>query len=179
MSDDSNNAGHDKRDHEGDVAFIQALAKLLNRNELTELTVKREYDENDRLTVSLTKQGKQVVYAQGPAAPSAPAPQASAPAPVAAAAPVRGSNGCPSWIARVAKPLGASSFADAVESVTSILFREVVQEVAASEGAERLGVLEHEHRVVLRERCHERVERVATADLRQSLPQVLRDRIGG
>ena len=50
MSDDSKNAGHDKRLHEGDVAFSQALAELLNRNDLTELTVKREYDENDRLT---------------------------------------------------------------------------------------------------------------------------------
>ena len=61
MSDDSKNAGHDKRLHEGDVAFIQALAELLNRNDLTELTVKREYDENDRLTVSLSKQSKQII----------------------------------------------------------------------------------------------------------------------
>ena len=29
------------RHHAGDTAFIQALAELLNRNELTELTVKR------------------------------------------------------------------------------------------------------------------------------------------
>ena len=34
------------RPHDGDAAFIQALAELLNRNELTELTVKREYGEN-------------------------------------------------------------------------------------------------------------------------------------
>ena len=61
MSDDSKEAGHEKRHHEGDVAFIQALAELLNRNELTELSVKREYDENDRLTVSLSKQVKQQV----------------------------------------------------------------------------------------------------------------------
>ncbi|MEF9606080.1 acetyl-CoA carboxylase, biotin carboxyl carrier protein, partial [Paracoccus sp. PXZ] len=69
MSDESKNAGHEKRHHEGDVAFIQALAELLNRNELTELTVKREYDENDRLTVSLSKQNKQVI--QTVAAPAA------------------------------------------------------------------------------------------------------------
>ena len=84
MSDESKNAGHEKRHHEGDVAFIQALAELLNRNELTELTVKREYDENDRLTVSLSKQNKQVI--QTVAAPAAvPAPIAPAAAPAAAA----------------------------------------------------------------------------------------------
>ncbi|KRW97973.1 acetyl-CoA carboxylase biotin carboxyl carrier protein [Paracoccus sp. MKU1] len=84
MSDESKNAGHEKRHHEGDVAFIQALAELLNRNELTELTVKREYDENDRLTVSLSKQNKQVI--QTVAAPAAvPAPVAPAAAPAAAA----------------------------------------------------------------------------------------------
>lgn len=89
MSDDSKEAGHEKRHHEGDVAFIQALAEQLNRNELTELTVKREYDENDRLTVSLSKQNKQVVQAvAAPAAAPAPAlaPQVAAPAPVAAPA---------------------------------------------------------------------------------------------
>ena len=88
MSDDSKKAGQDKRQHEGDVAFIQALAELLNRNELTELTVKREYDENDRLTVSLSKQARQVAVqtlaaAAAPtaiAAPVAAAPAAAAPA---------------------------------------------------------------------------------------------------
>ena len=49
------------RPHDGDAAFIQALAELLNRNELTELTVKREYGENDKLTVELSKHGKQVI----------------------------------------------------------------------------------------------------------------------
>ncbi|WP_017997995.1 acetyl-CoA carboxylase biotin carboxyl carrier protein [Paracoccus sp. N5] len=87
MSDDSKEAGHEKRHHEGDVAFIQALAELLNRNELTELTVKREYDENDRLTVSLSKQQKQIVQtvAAAPAALPAPAaaPSAAAAAPAA------------------------------------------------------------------------------------------------
>lgn len=87
MSDDTQEAGHEKRHHEGDVAFIQALAELLNRNELTELTVKREYDENDRLTVSLSKQQKQIVQtvAAAPAAQTA-APVAMAPAATAAPA---------------------------------------------------------------------------------------------
>ncbi|MDF3854264.1 acetyl-CoA carboxylase biotin carboxyl carrier protein [Paracoccus sp. P2] len=89
MSDESKNAGQDKRHHEGDVAFIQALAELLDRNELTELTVKREYDENDRLTVSLSKHQKQAAPQAAPAAFAAPAAMApaAAPAPAPAAAP--------------------------------------------------------------------------------------------
>ncbi|MBV0892767.1 acetyl-CoA carboxylase biotin carboxyl carrier protein [Paracoccus sp. Z118] len=63
----------DEKTHESDVAFIQALAELLNRNELTELSVEREYGENDRLTVQLAKQGAQVVMqAQAPAYQMAP-----------------------------------------------------------------------------------------------------------
>ena len=74
------------RHHAGDTAFIQALAELLNRNELTELTVKREYGENDRLTVALSKHGKQVLV-QSSAAPmqALPAPVATAAAPATAA----------------------------------------------------------------------------------------------
>ncbi|MBM3605262.1 MAG: acetyl-CoA carboxylase biotin carboxyl carrier protein [Alphaproteobacteria bacterium] len=64
---------NESKHHEGDVAFIQSLAELLNASELSEISVKREYGEHDRLTVSLSKQGKQVVYAQAPAAPQAPA----------------------------------------------------------------------------------------------------------
>ncbi|WP_265499629.1 acetyl-CoA carboxylase biotin carboxyl carrier protein [Paracoccus beibuensis] len=81
------NESQDGKHHDGDVAFIRSLAELLNASELNEIQVKREYGEHDRLTVSLTKQSKQVHYAA--AAPSA-APvsaAASAPAPVAAAAP--------------------------------------------------------------------------------------------
>ncbi len=75
------------RPHEGDVAFIQSLAELLNRSELSELSVKREYGENDRLTVSLSKQSKQQVVVQS--AVAAPVAAAAAPAavPAAAAAP--------------------------------------------------------------------------------------------
>ena len=64
--------------HDGDVAFIQSLAELLNSSELSELSVKREYGENDRLTVSLSKHGKQVVM-QAAAPAYAPAPTAAAP----------------------------------------------------------------------------------------------------
>ena len=75
------------RPHEGDVAFIQSLAELLNRSELSELSVKREYGENDRLTVSLSKQSKQqvVVQSAAAAAPVAAAPAVAAPAAAAPA----------------------------------------------------------------------------------------------
>ncbi|CAM3464723.1 acetyl-CoA carboxylase biotin carboxyl carrier protein [Paracoccus nototheniae] len=74
MSNDSNHEKH----HEGDVAFIRSLAQLLNSSELSEIQVKREYGEHDRLTVSLSKQGKQVVYAQAPQQQQAAAPQPAA-----------------------------------------------------------------------------------------------------
>ena len=45
-----------KNTSEADVAFIQALAELLNKNELTELSVKREYAEDDSLEVRVVKQ---------------------------------------------------------------------------------------------------------------------------
>ena len=74
------------RHHADDTAFIQALAELLNRNDLTELKVEREYGEDDRLTVELSKHGRQMVM-QAPAyAPQAAQPGPAAPAPAAAAA---------------------------------------------------------------------------------------------
>jgi len=74
------------RHHADDTAFIQALAELLNRNDLTELKVEREYGEDDRLTVELSKHGRQMVM-QAPAyAPQAAQPAPAAPAPAAAAA---------------------------------------------------------------------------------------------
>lgn len=81
MSNDSQNGKH----HEGDVAFIQSLAELLNASDLSELSVKREYGEHDRLTVSLSKHGKPVAFAAPAPAPAAAAAASSA-APAAAAA---------------------------------------------------------------------------------------------
>jgi acetyl-CoA carboxylase biotin carboxyl carrier protein len=72
-----------KQTTETDVAFISALAELLNRNELTELSVKREYGEDDSLEVRVVKQAQIVTVA-------APAPvvhHAAAPAPAVATAP--------------------------------------------------------------------------------------------
>ena len=65
--------------HESDVAFIRALAELLNENDLTELSVKREYGEDDTLNVRVSRRGE-VVTTQVSAAPAA----APASAPVAA-----------------------------------------------------------------------------------------------
>jgi acetyl-CoA carboxylase biotin carboxyl carrier protein len=70
-----------KNPTEADVAFIQALAELLNANSLTELSVKREYGEDDSLEVRVVKQAAQVVQVA-----AAPVAQAVA-APVAAAVP--------------------------------------------------------------------------------------------
>ena len=64
--------------HEKDVAFIQALAELLNKNDLTELAVKREYGENDSLNVRVSRQTQVVTVAA--AAPVAAAPAVEDPA---------------------------------------------------------------------------------------------------
>jgi acetyl-CoA carboxylase biotin carboxyl carrier protein len=78
--------GMSKQSSDADVAFISALAELLNKNELTELSVKREYGEDDSLEVRVVKQANIVqVAATAPAAHYAPAPAAGHSA--AAAAP--------------------------------------------------------------------------------------------
>lgn len=74
-----------KHSSEADVAFISALAELLNKNDLTELSVKREYGEDDSLEVRVVKQANIVqMTAAAPAVQYAPAPAA---VPAAAAAP--------------------------------------------------------------------------------------------
>lgn len=75
-----------KHSPDADVAFIQALAELLNKNDLTELSVKREYGEDDSLDVRVVKQANIVTTTM--AAPmAAPMAMAAAPAAAAAAAP--------------------------------------------------------------------------------------------
>ena len=81
-----------KHSSDADVAFISALAELLNQNDLAELSVKREYGEHDSLNVKVSKYAAAAaapVYhaapvaapvAAAPAAPSAPAAAGSAPA---------------------------------------------------------------------------------------------------
>lgn len=80
-----------KNAHDADVAFIKALAQLLNDNDLTELQVKRDYADNDSLNVRVSRAAPNAVVAAQvaapapPAAPPAAAPAAAAPAPAAAA----------------------------------------------------------------------------------------------
>ena len=68
--------------HDSDVAFIKALAELLNENELTDLQVKRDYGENDSLNVRVSRRAE-VAAQPAPAAAPAPvsAPSAAPPAP--------------------------------------------------------------------------------------------------
>ena len=56
-----------------DVAFIKALAELLDQNDLTEIQVKREYGEHDWLNVRVARGG---VMVQAPMQMAAPAPMA-------------------------------------------------------------------------------------------------------
>ena len=74
-----------KKNHDADVAFIQALAELLRENDLTELQVKREYAEDDSLNVRVSRHmGQHVSAAQTIAVAAAPAAAVAAPTPVAA-----------------------------------------------------------------------------------------------
>ena len=76
-----------------DVAFIQALADLLNSSDLTEIEVEREYGEGDELKIRLSRiapvvpQPVQQVLAPAPAPQAAPAAAPAAAPPVAAAGP--------------------------------------------------------------------------------------------
>ncbi|MEY2956466.1 MAG: acetyl-CoA carboxylase biotin carboxyl carrier protein [Pseudomonadota bacterium] len=75
-----------KHPQDVDVAFIEALAELLNRNGLSELSVKREYGEDDSLEVRVARQIAPVAAAPVAApvmvaAPAAPAPGPAAPPP--------------------------------------------------------------------------------------------------
>ena len=72
-----------KQPQDVDVAFIEALAELLNRNGLSELSVKREYGEDDSLEVRVMRQLAPVAAAPVAAAPVVVA-HAAAPAPVGA-----------------------------------------------------------------------------------------------
>ncbi len=71
------------KNHKDDVAFVKALADLLNENDLTELQVKREYGADDSLNVRVSRKQQIEQIATVSAAPAA----AAAAAPSAAAAP--------------------------------------------------------------------------------------------
>jgi len=69
-----------KADKTSDIAFIEALAEVLRKNELTEVEVKREYGEDDVLNVRVARQ----LNAAPVAAAAAPVAVAAAPALAAA-----------------------------------------------------------------------------------------------
>ena len=72
-----------KNSKDADVAFIQALAAILDENEMTEIQVKRIYGNNDSLNVRVSR--KVEMIAAAPVAVAAAAPvAAAAEAPVAA-----------------------------------------------------------------------------------------------
>ena len=72
-----------KNSTEADVAFIQALAELLNQNDLTELSVKREYAEDDSLEVRVVKQSNIVTTTVAAPTPMTVAASTAALAPAA------------------------------------------------------------------------------------------------
>jgi acetyl-CoA carboxylase biotin carboxyl carrier protein len=74
-----------KNTHDADVAFIRALAELLNENDLTELQVKRDYAEDDSLNVRVSRKPPQQIMA--PQGMQAAPPPMTSPAPSAMAAP--------------------------------------------------------------------------------------------
>ena len=74
-----------KRPQESDIDFIRALAELLRENDLTEIEVKRDYGEEEALTVRVARQ--MAVAAPPPVAAPLQIATAPAPAPAAPAAP--------------------------------------------------------------------------------------------
>ncbi len=77
-----------KKSQDSDVAFIQALAAILDENGMTEIQVKRIYANNDSMNVRVSRQTKMVAAAPVAVAPIAPvaAPAAASVTPDAAAA---------------------------------------------------------------------------------------------
>lgn len=76
-----------KNSKDADVAFIQALATILDEKDMTEIQVKRTYASNDSMNVRVSRQPQMVAAAPVvAAAPIAAAPVAT-PAATAAAAP--------------------------------------------------------------------------------------------
>jgi len=93
-----------KNTHDADVAFIRALAELLNENDLTELQVKRDYAEDDSLNVRVSRKPPQQIMAPA-AMQAAPAMMAAAPAAATEAAPVAASADPASDPGAVASPM--------------------------------------------------------------------------
>ena len=78
MSDETETA------HQRDVAFIEALARLLRERDLTEIEVKRDYAEDDTLRVRLSRGVPAPVAPAATVAAAVPTVTATASAPAAA-----------------------------------------------------------------------------------------------
>ena len=112
MTDENTEA---ERRYGADVAFIQSLAELLNRNELTELKVKREYGEDDSLTVHVVKRPAEHFAPAAPWGQPALAP-ASTPAAApsgAAMAPAEGTGDPTSLPGAVTSPMVGTAYLSA------------------------------------------------------------------
>ncbi len=70
------------KNHKDDVAFVKALAEVLNDNDLTELQVKRAYGADDCLNVRVSRKQEVVQMAAAPAAVAPAAVAAATPATV-------------------------------------------------------------------------------------------------
>lgn len=68
-----------KKNNDADVAFVQALAKLLRENDLTELEVSREYGSEETLNVRVARQIEAAPVTQFLSAPSAAVAAPAAP----------------------------------------------------------------------------------------------------
>ena len=71
-------------DRDGDIAFIEALARLLHDNDLAEIEVRRDYAEDDALAVRVSRASAPVAAPPASAPASAPVafmPAAEQPAP--------------------------------------------------------------------------------------------------
>lgn len=84
-----------KPSHDSDVAFIEALAELLNSKNLAEISVKREYGDNDRLNVTVSKYAVQAAAPAAPMQMAAPAAAPAAPVAAPAAAPAASASADP------------------------------------------------------------------------------------
>ena len=100
-----------KKNHDTDVAFIEALAKLLQENDLTELEVMRDYGENESLNVRVSRAKEVVQQITAPVA-ATPAPAAPAAAP-AAEAPAAASNDPASHPGAVPSPMVGTAYLQA------------------------------------------------------------------
>ncbi|MFN3210600.1 MAG: acetyl-CoA carboxylase biotin carboxyl carrier protein [Roseovarius sp.] len=118
-----------KTNHDADVAFIKALAEVLNDNDLTELEVKREYGDDDTLNVRVSRKQKVVQQMSAPAAAPAPAPVAlSAPAAASASEPAAQTEDPASHPGAVTSPMVGTVYMQAEPGAPS--FVAVGQQVA-------------------------------------------------